>query len=237
MNLQRRHMKHNRVTYLFGIFGILLEFLCGGVYAQEQRAFDEHAIEEASQTPPYQYDARPGIEPRPEPTQEPSSTTPTGPKQTDNIIANILKVSAYVIVGVMFLIIAYLVIKNYIGFSSEKKMEAEILDIDNIEDIRAVDFNSQIKKAEDAGDYKTAIRMYYLKGLQIMAERNIIQWQIQKTNQDYLREIRKSRKPLSERWRQLTYAFDYVWYGDLDLGGDQYPALKTSFQQILQSIR
>ncbi|MEO1589378.1 MAG: DUF4129 domain-containing protein, partial [Bacteroidota bacterium] len=81
------------------------------------------------------------------------------------------------------------------------------------------------------------IRMYYLKGLQIMAERNIIQWQIQKTNQDYLREIRKSRKPLSERWRQLTYAFDYVWYGDLDLGGDQYPTLKTSFQQILQSIR
>ena len=229
-------MKHNRVTYLLGLLGLILGLTCGQLNAQTYRAFDESAIQEASQTPAYKYDPRPGVE-RTEPIQEPSNTRPEGPLEPDNVVANILKVLAYVIVGVMFLIIAYLIIKNYIGFSSDKKMEVEPLDIDNIEDIRAVDFDSQIQKAEDAGDYKTAIRMYYLKGLQIMAERNIIQWQIQKTNQDYLREIRKSRKPLSERWRQLTYAFDYVWYGDLDLGGDQYPTLKTSFQQILQSIR
>ncbi|MEO1414914.1 MAG: DUF4129 domain-containing protein [Bacteroidota bacterium] len=230
-------MKHNRVTYLFGLLAMFLGLTYGHLSAQTYRAFDEDAIQEASQTPAYQYDARPGIEPRPESTQEPTSTNPKGPKQTEYIIGNILKVLAYAIIGITFIIIAYLIVKKYIGFSSGKKIEAETLDIDNIEDIRAVDFDSQIKKAEEAGDYKTAIRMYYLKGLQIMAERNIIQWQIQKTNQDYLREIRKSRKPLSERWRQLTYAFDYVWYGDLDLGGDQYPTLKTSFQQILQSIR
>ncbi|MEL6135253.1 MAG: DUF4129 domain-containing protein, partial [Bacteroidota bacterium] len=76
-----------------------------------------------------------------------------------------------------------------------------------------------------------------LQPFQVMAERNIIQWQVQKTNRDYLREIRSKRKPLADSWGQLTYAFDYVWYGDMELGSEQYPALKTSFQETLQRIR
>ena len=92
------------------------------------------------------------------------------------------------------------------------------------EDIRGIDFATELARAEQAGNYRLALRLGYLQTLRHLTDRNLIQWQPDKTNHDYLRELAGTR--LAPDFRVLTRQFEYVWYGELPLVAGQYPELR-----------
>jgi hypothetical protein len=101
------------------------------------------------------------------------------------------------------------------------------------ENINAIDFDSEIAAALDAGNYRLAIRMVYLHTLRILSDRRLIDWQIYKTSTDYLYEM--ARKELKEPFCELTHHFLLVRYGRYDASPELFEAMTRIFRHIRQA--
>ncbi|GAB3306770.1 DUF4129 domain-containing protein [Hymenobacter tenuis] len=102
------------------------------------------------------------------------------------------------------------------------------------ENIHGVDFDAALAQAEAAGNYRLAVRLGYLLSLRELTERNLIQWQPNKTNHEYLREL--SGTPWTASFRTLTHQFEFVWYGELGISEAEYPALRDARQQFIRQL-
>ncbi|MGI4833867.1 MAG: DUF4129 domain-containing protein [Janthinobacterium lividum] len=100
------------------------------------------------------------------------------------------------------------------------------------EDIHALDFGAALAQAEAAGQLRLAVRLGYLQLLKQLTDQHLIDWQPDKTNQAYLRELAAARPDLRPAFAELTRQFEYVWYGEWALGAASYPPLRAQ-QQLL----
>jgi hypothetical protein len=100
------------------------------------------------------------------------------------------------------------------------------------ENIHELDFQTRLAEAEQAGNYRLALRLGYLQLLKLLTDRGLIRWQPDKTNHAYLAEL-PSAGPLRPAFQELTRQFEYVWYGELPLPATLYSQARAS-QQALQ---
>jgi hypothetical protein len=95
------------------------------------------------------------------------------------------------------------------------------------ENIHELDFPAQLRAAEEAGNFRLAVRLGYLALLKQLSDRALIEWQPDKTNQAYLRELASQRPALRPAFAEATRQFEYVWYGELALTPALYAAVRT----------
>jgi len=218
----------------------------GSVMAQgaaEPRQFDPERLERYRSNPDYQYD-RPTPEPpeRPKPEElireRPEAYTDPRIEIDGPNIGGIVKVIFWISVigggGFMLLQIFRVRLKNlFKKKSDEGKVEfEEVLDP---EDISNLELDDPIRNAIDKGQYRKATRLLYLKALRQMQDRSMIVWRREKTNRDYLRElkIRELRPP----FRQITHLFEYIWYGEVPLDQDNFNQAYATFVEFDQELR
>lgn len=79
---------------------------------------------------------------------------------------------------------------------------------DEEETIYGIDFDREISRAAESGNYRQAVRYVYLKTLRRLSDTGKIDWQPSKTPSQYLREVP------SEALRTLTSHFLRVRYGN-----------------------
>ena len=104
------------------------------------------------------------------------------------------------------------------------------------EDIHALDFTEAIAQAEAGGNLRLAVRLGYLRLLKQLTDQALIDWQPDKTNQAYLRELAAARPDLRPAFAELTRQFEYVWYGEWPLPPASYPALRDGQQQLGRAL-
>jgi hypothetical protein len=97
-----------------------------------------------------------------------------------------------------------------------------------------VDFEPLIRQAAGRGDYRQAMRLWYLKTLQLLAERRYIQWKPGKTNASYVAELQG--KPWDKTFAGLTRDFEYCWYGEHVLDADSYRLVADRFAGLHQQM-
>jgi hypothetical protein len=102
------------------------------------------------------------------------------------------------------------------------------------EDIHAISFDEAIATAVQNRDYRLAVRLYYLKTLKELSDRNLIRWQLDKTNRTYAQELAKTS--LQAEFEHLTSRFEYVWYGNFPVNEPQFVALRTEFDTFRQAL-
>lgn len=95
------------------------------------------------------------------------------------------------------------------------------------ENIHELDFPAQLRAAEEAGNLRLAVRLGYLAVLKQLSDRALIEWQPDKTNQAYLRELAHQRPALRPAFAEATRQFEYVWYGELALTPRLYAAVRA----------
>ena len=83
-----------------------------------------------------------------------------------------------------------------------------------IEDIQELDFDQLVGEAVASENFRRAVRWLYLGTLKDLAARDLIHWQLEKTNHEYLRELSMQQADLAASFSRLTYLFEYIWYGD-----------------------
>jgi hypothetical protein len=101
------------------------------------------------------------------------------------------------------------------------------------EDIHVIAFDEAIQNALKDGNYRLAIRFLYLQNLKILTDKDIIAWQPNKTNRDYVYELIPT---LQQTFKHITDVFEYAWYGQLNVSEDDFFELKEdvlNFQKRL----
>lgn len=147
----------------------------------------------------------------------------------------VLKVLA---IGVILFVI-YLIVKAIMNGEGRwvfgKSSDKRVINYDEIEkNLHLVDFEKLIKEATKSGENRLLIRYYYLWLLKKLAEREIIDWDVEKTNSDYLYEI-KSEKLRSE-FAYLSYLYNYIWYGEFVLEEEMLAKSVKSFEKTIKSL-
>lgn len=101
-------------------------------------------------------------------------------------------------------------------------------------DIHKISFNEAIQQAILVGDFRLAIRLLYLQSLKLLSDKGHIEWQINKTNSDYIKEV--ANASWYALFVSLTFKFEYTWYGELNIGKDDFDKLQLQFQQLNKQL-
>jgi hypothetical protein len=103
------------------------------------------------------------------------------------------------------------------------------------ENIHGVDFPALIAEAEEQGDYRRAIRLYYLSILKGLTDKALIEWKPGKTNRSYVYEIKNGT--LRSPFENLTRQFEYIWYGASTLNEPLFRQMRLSFEDFLYLVK
>jgi hypothetical protein len=140
----------------------------------------------------------------------------------------VLRIVAYTLVGGMVVFVVLKLIgvdvRGLFGGESRKTdLHAGVAE----ENIHTMDFDRLIADAIARREYRWAIRLHYMRTLKELTDLKLIAWKPEKTNQDYLHELRLA--PLRTPFAGITMLFEYAWYGDL-------PVNERVFRQAEQSF-
>jgi len=141
----------------------------------------------------------------------------------------------YVFLVVIAGIVVWLLVKaEFIGGVFAKKSDEQLAYNRIVENIHELDFGQLIEEAVIAKNYRLAVRLYYLKTLKQLTDKKQIHWQPTKTNRNYVEELQGTR--YQQDFEQLTYQFEYVWYGEFGVSESQFVRLKDTFQAFLNQL-
>jgi hypothetical protein len=87
-----------------------------------------------------------------------------------------------------------------------------------------------LQKALAAGDYREAERCLYLVTLRRLGERGLLRLLQEKTNREYLRELRGHA--LYDAFARLTRHYDYTWYGGFAPSPAAFEGLRAEYDQF-----
>ncbi|MDO7885458.1 DUF4129 domain-containing protein [Hymenobacter sp. CA2-7] len=104
------------------------------------------------------------------------------------------------------------------------------------ENIHELDFEEELRAAEEAGNRRLAVRLGYLALLKQLSDRDLIAWQPDKTNHAYLGELASQRPALRPPFAELTRQFEYVWYGELPLTPAQYTEVRAAQVSLSKTL-
>lgn len=101
-------------------------------------------------------------------------------------------------------------------------------------DIYKQDIEQLLQKAIEAKNYREATRLLYLKLLRQLSDKELIEWKLDKTNNQYCREIKNTE--LLQHFQSLSRLYEYVWYGDFELNETRFTEEQTNFNTAYQFI-
>ena len=133
--------------------------------------------------------------------------------------------------------LAYVLLNDGSSGLFSRRQHQKLEDPEDItaENIERTDINYLIESAENKGDYRLAIRFYYLSILKALSIKNLIKIEDDKTNSEYLSEIFNT--PYKDQFQYTSYLYDYIWYGEFPLNAEKYDAAKLHFQQLIKQVK
>lgn len=144
----------------------------------------------------------------------------------------------YIIIAVFIALIVFVVIKftgvDFKLFTGKSKA-ITIPYAESSDNIHEIDFKTEIDKAIRDTNYRLAVRLMYLRSLKRLNNNNLINWQPEKTNQTYIKEITDPHK--REQFSLLTTQFEYIWYGEFFIDQENFNQVKNSYDEFNTETR
>jgi len=251
--LQRKFKHWQKFLCFVALFGITVPSQAQEVLPRDeyfnkkidQRSFDKNKWE--SLTKDFNYEEDGAV--KESSTHRKANTTGTGEDEDEADFGASGKMSPFwgavfkwTIVGVAIAIFAVL-LYNVLGSGSifkpkGKKIRARESDftIEEIEaNIHESDLDKHIREALQQNNYALAVRLYYLAVIKELSLNKWIKWKRDKTNRDYLREMRPTA--LFNPYQDATRIFERVFYGEASIQEHDFALLKPRFVDLLNEIK
>ncbi len=139
----------------------------------------------------------------------------------------------YMVVFMAAALVVFIVIK-FIGLDLKifaGKAKAVVVPYDELlENIHEINFTEEIDKAVSNGNYRLAVRLFYLNALKLMNDRQLISWQPEKTNHVYVNEITDPGR--RQEFNALTKQFEYIWYGEFFIDKEHFNVVRGNFERF-----
>ncbi len=140
----------------------------------------------------------------------------------------------YLLLGLAIALLTYVIFRS-LGIDAMQLLRGDAKKIDlayteSLENIHEMNFDAEIEKAISQHNFRLAVRLLYLKCLKQLSDKNLIQWQIDKTNAAYVYEL---ADPVQKQtFGLLTRQFEYVWYGNFFIDKDIFSNINLLFQNF-----
>ena len=211
-----------------------------------ERKFDPQRLERYRNDAKYQYKRDkpepPKRKPKPREERTVSESRPVhynGPSADLSGLGPIAKAIMWVVmIGIVAFVLVQLFQVNWKGLAKKKSDKAKVIadkEIPIEEDVTKMEFEDLVQKAIDAGNFRVAVRLLYLRALKQLTEQSLINWHREKTNHDYIREIKD--KNLRPGFSDVTLIFEYIWYGEFPVNKDDFNLARASFIRFEQTLR
>ena len=138
------------------------------------------------------------------------------------------------IFGILFWIIAislfvFLIYKLFLSNSSilsrNRKNISSDISVEKEED--TTDPDALLRNAIRSGNYRLAVRYLYLQLLTRLSDKRYIEINKNKTNYEYVTELRKHS--FANEFASLTLKYEYVWYGEYPVDQKLFEQLQSNF--------
>lgn len=107
--------------------------------------------------------------------------------------------------------------------------------IEAIEDnLENTELMALIQNAMNQNNFQMAIRLYFLETLKQLSIRHLIRFKKNKTNREYLFELRKS--PHYAAFQELSLIFDRIRYSGHELSAEAFWAIEPKFRHMIQQL-
>ncbi len=142
----------------------------------------------------------------------------------------------------IYILIALAVVAIIFGFyrseikglliGSKKKNQLNVSE--SLENIHSLDYDKLIEDAIANKNFRYAIRLNYLRTLKILCDKQLIDWKIDKTNSEFIKEIKQSS--IKEKFKSITWSFEYIWYGEFEIDSEAYKQLQIDYSELNSSL-
>lgn len=145
--------------------------------------------------------------------------------------------STWLIIVLIVLVAAAVVYMIIVSFSDKKKVKPIVVSTEERMEnmtITKSELELALEAALASGNYREAVRIYFIAIIKEMKDRSWIRWEKKKTNYHYINEI--SGRAQQADFITATRAFEIVWYGNRTLGENDYRQIEPYFKKLLSSI-
>lgn len=140
---------------------------------------------------------------------------------------------------IIAVIVLYLIINFFLNINARNLMNGqsnrEIVHLEDEEELlQSKDLPRLIALAIKEKNYRLATRYQYLLLLQKLSKNELIVWEQQKTNEDYIKEV--SAKNIHTEFEEITRFYDFVWYGNFEINAVVYEKGIATIQSLTQKL-
>lgn len=228
---------------------LLLLFFCGNIYSQEDSLsqkhletwpveFNEAEIEELKTSPEFEYLDR-----------ETSTSWWSqfkawvnakfnefidwlfGSYEPGSFLGIFIEILPYLLLFLVLGLAGWLFVRLNPAYSSYKNQEMpKVFFSEEEKIIRSQDIGELLETARKEENYKLAVRYYYLKNLQELDRKEIINYKTEKTNADYRAEIPSEN--LGNQFSKITRIYEFIWYGDFKVSEEDFQLAENAFLRM-----
>lgn len=158
-----------------------------------------------------------------------------GDYEAHGFLAFLIRILPYIIIAGIVIFVIWLFYRLNPGARLLKSKEKpEVFFTEEEEIIKSRNISELIQKALEEKNYRLAIRYYYLLVLKKLSSAEIIHYEFDKTNREYVTEIAST--DISNRFSNVTNIYDYIWYGNFDLSEADFGIAQKSFKSLVNQI-
>lgn len=158
-----------------------------------------------------------------------------GDSAVEGFWGGFLQILPYILLALLLMGLLWLFLRmdsNRLAFESIKAPQMAMGEDEDI--IQNQDIEALIQNALASQNYRLAVRFYYLLTLQKLSGKQLIDWQAQKTNHDYIYEIKD--RSLRNQFRRVTDLYDYIWYGNFTVDASAFAKAQSAFNTLNQRL-
>ena len=151
-------------------------------------------------------------------------------------LKEIIKYALFAVVILILIFIGYKLLRNGKFWSNKKIEQPKVYTLDNLEEnLNEADINSFLDEALKNNDFRLSVRLMYLNIIKELSQNGFIEWKRDKTNGDYLRELRRNK--LYRDFKKCTLAYEFIWFNEQQ-GFDriQFDEVRPDFEKLLGNI-
>ncbi len=145
----------------------------------------------------------------------------------------------YLVFGTIFGFLIYFLVRYLRSLQSNAASEASLkIEVNSLQEAEEnpmqADLGKLIAKLVAEQKFREATRAYFLLILQRLYSQNRINYQKQKTNFDYVGEVKN--EDFYAAFASLTTFFERIWYGSSTLAQHDFYRIEPAFKALLKTI-
>ncbi len=154
-----------------------------------------------------------------------------GDYEANSILSFFISILPFLLLLTLLGLIAWLFSRlNPGGKILETPKSSEVYISEEEELVKNEDLSKLMKEAVQNGEFRLAVRYYYLNELRKLDELHLIEYAFQKTNKDYQDEIKDEK--IRKHFTEISKVYEFIWYGSFQVSETDFLLAEKGFSRM-----